>query len=160
MLFYEEKQFLRSNSIIWIAIAGLLITFLALVLNFSSNKKDWIGMLIMSIVILTIVPLLLLASVHLRIEKEGIYVRYFPFHFKPLFFKWSEIDHFELRKYDPLSEFGGWGLKGTKSNRAYNVSGDMGLQITLSNGRKLLVGTGNPKKMEVALLEIRSKINL
>jgi hypothetical protein len=106
------------------------------------------------------VPLLLLASVHLRIEKEGIYIRYFPFHFKPLFFNWSEIDHFELRKYNPLSEYGGWGLKGSKNNRAYNVSGDMGLQITLKSGRKLLVGTANPKKMEVALLEIRSKINL
>jgi hypothetical protein len=160
MLFYEEKQFLRSNSMIWFAIAGLLITFLALVLNFSANENDWIGILILSIVILSIVPLLLLASVHLRIEKKGIYINYFPFHLKPLYFGWSEIDHFELRKYDPLSEFGGWGLKGTKRNRAYNVSGDMGLQITLKNGRKLLVGTANPKKMEVALLEIRSKINL
>jgi hypothetical protein len=160
MLFYEEKQFLRSNAIIWFAIASLLITFLALVLNFSANESDWIGMLILSIVIVSIVPLLLLASVHLRIEKEGIYIRYFPFHFKPLFFNWSEIDHFELRKYNPLSEYGGWGLKGSKNNRAYNVSGDMGLQITLKSGRKLLVGTANPKKMEVALLEIRSKINL
>jgi Na+/melibiose symporter-like transporter len=160
MLFYEEKQFLRSNAMIWFAIASLLITFLALVLNFSAKESDWIGMLILSIVIVSIVPLLLLASVHLRIEKEGIYIRYFPFHFKPLFFNWSEIDHFELRKYDPLSEYGGWGLKGSKNNRAYNVSGDMGLQITLKSGRKLLVGTANPKKMEVALLEIRSKINL
>jgi Na+/melibiose symporter-like transporter len=160
MLFYEEKQFLRSNAMIWFAIASLLITFLALVLNFSANESDWIGMLILSIVIVSIVPLLLLASVHLRIEKEGIYIRYFPFHFKPLFFNWSEIDHFELRKYNPLSEYGGWGLKGSKNNRAYNVSGDMGLQITLKSGRKLLVGTANPKKMEVALLEIRSKINL
>lgn len=160
MLFYEEKQFLRSNAMIWIAIAGLLITFLTLVMNFSVNEDDWIGILILSIVILVLSPVLLLASIHLRIEKDGIYVKYFPFHFKPLFFKWSEIEHFELRKYDPLSEYGGWGLKGTKKNRAYNVSGDMGLQITLKNGRKLLVGTANPKRMEVALLEIRSKTNL
>lgn len=160
MLFYEEKQFLRSNAMIWIAIAGLLITFLTLVMNFSVNEDDWIGILILSIVILVLSPVLLLASIHLRIEKDGIYIKYFPFHFKPLFFKWSEIEHFELRKYDPLSEYGGWGLKGTKKNRAYNVSGDMGLQITLKNGRKLLVGTANPKRMEVALLEIRSKTNL
>lgn len=160
MLFYEEKQFLRSNAMIWIAIAGLLITFFAVVLNFSAEESDWIGMLILSSVIVSILPLLLLASVHLRIEKEGVFIRYFPFHFRPLFFNWSEIEHFELRKYNPLSEFGGWGIKGTKNNRAYNVSGDMGLQITLKSGRKLLVGTANPKKMEVALLEIRSKLNL
>jgi hypothetical protein len=36
----------------------------------------------------------------------------------------------------------------------------MGLQITLKNGKKLLVGTANPKKMEVALLEIRNQIEL
>jgi hypothetical protein len=160
MLFYEEKQFLRSNSMIWFAIAGLLVTFLAQVLNFSANDDDWTGILILSIVILSIVPLLLLASIHLRIEKEGIYIRYFPFHFKPLFFNWSEIDYFELRKYNPLNEYGGWGIKGTKKNRAYNVSGDMGLQLTLKSGRKILVGTVNPQKLEVALLEIRSKMNL
>jgi hypothetical protein len=85
MLFYEEKQFLRSNSMIWIAISGLLITFLAIVLNFSATKNDWTGLIILSIVIISIVPLLLLASIHLRIEKEGIYVKYFPFHFHRLF---------------------------------------------------------------------------
>lgn len=160
MLFYEEKQFLRSNSIVWVAIAGLLITFLAIVLNFSGGESDLNGIFILSIVILSIVPLLLLASVHLRIEKEGIYVNYFPFHFKPLFFNWNEIDHFEMRKYNPLTEYGGWGLKGTRRNRVYNVSGDIGLQITLKNGNKLLVGTANPNKMEVALLEIRNQIEL
>ena len=160
MLFYEEKQFLRSNSMIWIAISGLLITFLAIVLNFSATKNDWTGLIILSIVIISIVPLLFLASIHLRIEKEGIYVKYFPFHFKPLFFRWNEIEHFEMRRYNPLTEYGGWGLKGTRNNRVYNVSGDMGLQITFNNGKKLLVGTANPKKMEVALLEIRNQIVL
>jgi hypothetical protein len=158
MLFYEEKQFLRSNSIVWVAIASLLITFLAIVINFSGDKSDLNGLFILSIVIISIVPLLLLASIHLRIEKDGIYIKYFPFHFKPLFFKWSEIDHFEIRKYNPLTEYGGWGVKGTRKNRVYNVSGDMGLQITMKNGNKLLVGTANPNKMEVALLEIRNQI--
>ncbi len=160
MLFYEEKQFLRSNSIVWVAIASLLITFLVIVINFSGDKSDLNGLFILSIVIISIVPLLLLASIHLRIEKDGIYIKYFPFHFKPLFFKWSEIDHFEIRKYNPLTEYGGWGVKGTRKNRVYNVSGDMGLQITFKTGKKLLIGTVEPQKLEEALLEIREKLNL
>jgi hypothetical protein len=36
----------------------------------------------------------------------------------------------------------------------------MGLQITLKNDNKLLVGTANPNKMEVALIEIRNQIEL
>lgn len=160
MLFYEEKQFLRSNSLIWFAIVSLLITFFAVVLNFLNKGNDWIGILILSLVIGTILPLLILTSVHLRIEKDGIYIKYFPFHLKPLFLNWNDVDQFFLRRYNPLSEYGGWGLKGTKNNRAYNVSGNMGLQIFLKDGKKILVGTANPKKLEIALLEIRNQIKL
>lgn len=160
MLFYEEKQFLRSNSLIWFAIVSLLITFFAVVLNFLNKGNDWIGILILSLVIGTILPLLILTSVHLRIEKDGIYIKYFPFHLKHLFLNWNDVDQFFLRRYNPLSEYGGWGLKGTKNSRAYNVSGNMGLQIFLKDGKKILVGTANPKKLEIALLEIRNQIKL
>lgn len=160
MFFYEERQYFRSNAMIWPAIIGMFIAFLTVVLNSSSTGSEWIGVLIFSVVFVVVAPLLLFASLHLRIEKEGLLIRYFPFHLKPFLINWTEVDRIELRKYSPLREYGGWGLKGTKLNRAYNVAGDMGLQIYLKDGKKILVGTSNPKKLEVALLEIRNQIKL
>jgi uncharacterized protein YlzI (FlbEa/FlbD family) len=43
-----------------------------------------------------------------------------------------------------LGEYGGWGLRysfNKKRGNAINVSGDIGIQLTLTNGKKLLIGT-------------------
>jgi hypothetical protein len=102
----------------------------------------------------------MLSFLYVRIEKEGIIVRFFPFHLKPKVYLWSDIESLEVRKYKPVREFGGWGIKGTKNNKVFNISGDMGLQITFKSGKKLLIGTAEPQKLEIALLEIREKMNL
>jgi hypothetical protein len=55
-----------------------------------------------------------------------------------------------------LTEYGGWGLrlglfgKGT----AFNVSGDIGLQLEFTDDRKLLIGTNKPDE----LIETLNKI--
>lgn len=51
-----------------------------------------------------------------------------------------------VRKYDPIGDYGGWGLKGgalwnSKKGKAINVSGDIGIQLELKNSKKLLIGT-------------------
>lgn len=48
-----------------------------------------------------------------------------------------------VRKYLPLREYGGWGLRWGifGSGTAYNISGNMGIQLVLQNGKKILVGT-------------------
>jgi hypothetical protein len=50
-------------------------------------------------------------------------------------------------------EYGGWGYRvgGKKSGIAFNVSGNMGVQIELKNGKKILLGTRKPKEAEEAL---------
>ncbi len=75
------------------------------------------------------------------INEEGVSVRFPPFVLKTLKVEWTEIDHYEVRSCDPLSEYGGWGYKGRKNNRAYNVSGGFGLQLILKDGRKIFIGS-------------------
>lgn len=160
MLFFEEKQMLRSNSMVLLGIPGMVVVFILGLINLNNGKDEWTGLIIISVVIVLFILLLMLSFLYVRIEKEGINVQFFPFHLKPNVYLWADIESVEVRKYKPLREFGGWGIKGTKSNRAFNVSGDMGLQITFKSGRKLLVGTSQPQKLEVALLEIREKMNV
>lgn len=79
------------------------------------------------------------------------------FKFFPLINKWrsierSAIKQFELRTYKPIAEYGGWGIRGkSKSNKAYNVSGNIGLQLYLNDGRQILFGTQRKKAMEYAM---------
>jgi hypothetical protein len=160
MLFFEEKQMLRSNSIALLGIPGMVVVPILGLINLNNGKGDWMSLIIISLIIVIFIILLMLSFLYVRIEKEGIIVRFFPFHLKPKVYLWSDIESLEVRKYKPLREFGGWGIKGTKSNKVFNISGDKGLQITFKSGKKLLIGTAEPQKLEIALLEIREKMNL
>ena len=104
-----------------------------------------------------LLPVILLSAVYamlfsLRLETEvnmlGISYRLYPFHITPRLVRWDEIHFAEVRKYAPLREYGGWGIKGTRSNRAFNISGSTGLQLYLSDGSKLLLGTHKKAEIE------------
>ena len=93
-------------------------------------------------IIMTVISVLfLLMKLETRIDSTGIHVRFFPFHGKWRSFPWSSISAAQVRDYRPLIEYGGWGLRGIGSNRALNVSGNTGIQLTFKNGDKLLIGT-------------------
>jgi hypothetical protein len=42
--------------------------------------------------------------------------------------------------------YGGWGIKRGIGGLAYNVSGNQGLQLVLTDGRKILIGTQKPEQ--------------
>jgi len=97
--------------------------------------------------------ILLIYKIRLKVEIKTDSLR---FSFPPLARKWrcikkEEIDRFEVRKYRPFGEYGGWGIKGNNKNKAYNISGNVGLQLHLKNGRKILFGTQEGQAIEYAM---------
>ena len=64
----------------------------------------------------------------------------------------SEIEEVEARTYQPLREFGGWGIRGLSSKRAYNVSGDQGVELTMEDGRKVMIGSQKAEELALAIL--------
>ncbi|MBK9224473.1 MAG: hypothetical protein IPO23_07190 [Flavobacterium sp.] len=61
-----------------------------------------------------------------------------------------------VRQYSPLMEYGGWGLRlGLFGNgKAFNVSGDKGLQLEFTDNKKLLIGTNRPEELTETLIKI------
>ena len=92
---------------------------------------------------------LFMASLALRteVDAEGIKVRFYPLtrtHMIPF----SEISSCRIRRYSALREFGGWGIRYGASGKAYNVSGDMGLEMKLRDGGRLMIGTQRAEELE------------
>jgi len=91
-----------------------------------------------------------------QINNEEIHYRWFPFHFKTQHILWKNVLSAEVRKYNALREYGGWGIKGwTAQNRAYNVDGNIGLQLVLRNGKRVLIGTKQSDKLEALLYDLK-----
>ena len=104
-----------------------------------------------------IATIFLVFKLKTTITKEHIQVQFFPFHLKPRTYLWTDIKQASVRKYRPIMEYGGWGIRGFKSNRAYNVSGKIGLQLEFKNGDKLLVGTQNGQEVNDVLVHLFKK---
>ena len=99
------------------------------------------------------------------INEDGIYVRLLPFFIKNKFFSWDFISKAYIRKYNPVLEYGGRGIKQRRILRikkfslrnimrtdvAYTISGNKGLQLELTDGRLILIGTRKPDEMEKVL---------
>lgn len=74
-----------------------------------------------------IIPIVILKFTKLIVEvrKDGIYVKYVPFHFKYKRIFFSEIKDVENLIYRPIRGFGGWGIRfNFKGERAYTVDGN------------------------------------
>lgn len=90
-----------------------------------------------------------------EVRTDGLYVRYFPFHRRFRRFAAEDLSECFARKYRPIREYGGWGIKGGwKGGRAYNVSGNEGVQLVFKNGKRLLIGSKQAWELEAAIRSI------
>lgn len=111
--------------------------------------------------VLAVVPLSFLLVVGIsawlrldtRLDTQGITYRMRPLGWRRL--QWSDVVRAHVRKYAPIAEYGGWGIKGRSfKNYAYNVSGNQGLQLELADGRRILLGTQRPAELRQVLAQL------
>ena len=129
-----------------------------------------------TILVMLITIIIQLGNMKTYIDSEGIQLRIsiIPFITTKKSFLWEDISDAYIRKYKPIAEYGGWGsqnglaggnkwykmkfsigkvrfpLKET-NNMAYNMSGNIGLQLVFNNGKKVLVGTHQPDEISDVL---------
>jgi hypothetical protein len=65
----------------------------------------------------------------------------------------SDIRLAEAVQYRPVRDYGGWGIRGTRSRRALNTRGDRGVLLTRANGSTLLIGSQKPRELLAALAQ-------
>ena len=88
-----------------------------------------------------------------RINKKGIIIRVRPLLKRE--YLWDDIEDIYVREYKPLREFGGYGIRFSKNGIAYNIKGNMGLQLLLKNGKRVLIGTQKAKELELIVGKIK-----
>ncbi len=88
-----------------------------------------------------------------EVRSDGLYVRFYPMHIHFKKFTGQDLAEFYSRTYRPILEYGGWGIRCsfTGKGKAYNVSGNKGVQLVLTNGKKLLIGSQRPDELAAAI---------
>lgn len=147
ILFQEQQRFTQW----WLYVSLVPVVVLEAIMLYREKLPwyEWWPLLIS----IGVFALILLIRMRTVITDEAITVYYFPLLQKPKVFLWTALDKVYVREYSPLSEYGGWGIKGwgSKYGRAYNVKGNKGLQLELKDGKKVLIGTQEPIAIEEVL---------
>jgi hypothetical protein len=121
--------------------------------SWSNNRTpEW--MLGVILLFLLLIPaFVFIMKLESRLHATGVEFRFFPLQRKWKKFPWAEVERAWVRKYRPISEYGGWGIRGLPgaNSRAYSMSGDYGIQLLFKNGKSILLGTQNALEAEQAL---------
>lgn len=169
ILFKEAQQFRQW----WQVIVVLLSTIWGMVMCIYTLWKQLIEkvpvgdspapnpMLVITLIFMAVVLWGFFSmKLEVEVDLEGIHYRFFPVIRKRRLISKEEIERFEIRKYRPIIDYGGWGIKKRfKWGRAYNVSGNQGLQLYLKNGRKVLFGTQRSQAIIAAMNEMMKNRN-
>ncbi|MCX6243228.1 MAG: DUF6141 family protein [Bacteroidetes bacterium] len=161
ILFKERQRF--KQWWIWLAFLGINALFLYAVYvqvicgkPFGNNPAPDAVLII--IMVMTILLSVFFFSFNLTtvVKDDGIYVRFFPFHFSFRHYSWEMISKAYVRQYNPIGEYGGWGyrLGIFGKGKAWNVSGNKGLQLEFNNKKKLLIGTKKPDELAAVLTKM------
>ena len=65
----------------------------------------------------------------------------------------GEIESAEARRYRPIREYLGWGIRWGPGGRAYNLSGNRGVQLVIASGRRILIRSERADELEAAIAE-------
>lgn len=151
ILFIEKQQFRQPW--LWVLLTGYAMVILwgfiqQIILGIPWGSNPAPDGLLIFLTALSFGLIWLFGAMHLKTEitNEEIRVQFFPFFNRT--FSWQDIEKVYVRQYRPIAEYGGWGIRFSHKGTAYNVSGNMGLQLIMKKGdKKILIGTQLPDEM-------------
>jgi hypothetical protein len=75
-----------------------------------------------------------------EVRADHVYIRYFPILRRRIAL--ADIERADARRFNPIIEYGGWGVKGWMMGRiSYSVSGTWGVELELNDGRRVMIGS-------------------
>jgi len=143
MRFKESQQFPG-----WLRY-GILLFTLVLLCNIIQSSRFSYTSIIIPIIFLCIPNIITFWTQVTEIDTSNIYIKVKPFINKQIPF--SQIESWAVRTYKPIAEYGGWGIRFGRNGTAYNIRGNKGLQLYLTGGRKILIGTQKEAELQSAM---------
>jgi hypothetical protein len=127
--------------------------------NVQSNNVPWF--ISYAILAFVIVPLMMI-KLTTRITDTAIYVRLSPppLHLMhPNRFAWTSVKRAYIREYREFKEYGGFGIRYAEPSvgDAISMHGSTGLQLELTDGKKVLISTQKPEALKAALAKLKAQ---
>jgi hypothetical protein len=141
--FREEQRFRQPWLMILMAASTLVVVWAG-----QSTGSRWV--FLAAAMPLGIWAWLLSMTLITEVRPEGLYVR-FKLLWPERIIPYNQIVKAEAKTYRPIRDYGGWGVRGVAPVKAFNVSGNRGVLLSLTDGQSLMIGSQRPDQLAAAL---------
>ena len=158
IVFKETQKF--SQWWLWLILIGIGILpilgiYKQLIIGekFGDKPMSDLGLIIFALFVFSLIAMFWFMQLKTEIDQNEIRMHFFPLVKKRV--NWKEIKNAEIVNYGFV---GGWGIRlWTKYGTVYNMKGNKGLAIALTDGNKFLIGTQKPEELTAILEKISPK---
>jgi len=92
-----------------------------------------------------------------EVHADGLFIRFLPIHRAFRKIPLEDATKVEAVTYRPVLQYGGWGIKGTRNRRAYNVRGNRGVRIDYADSTHILIGSQRSEELARAIESITGR---
>ena len=143
--FREEQRFRQP----WLMVLMAASTLVAAWAGRTTNAGPWAVLAALALPV-AIWAWLWSMTLITEVRPDGLYVR-FRMLWPEQVIPYDRIVKAEAKRYRPILEYGGWGVRGVAPVRAFNVSGNRGVLLSLTGGQSLMIGSQRPDQLAAAL---------
>lgn len=166
ILFRETQKYSQGWNLylIWITQVSMISLFIyalfqQVVRGIPFGDKpapNWV-LILLIIVLIGVLCGSLIMKLEVWIDLDGVHYRFFPLIWKEKLISKAEIQRYEIRKFQAITEYGGRGVRlglGRKWGKGFIVPGNTGLQLYLTSGKKVLFSTERSQAIIYAMDEM------
>ena len=159
-LFREEQRFVGPGVgaalvlLMLVAVgllAWLLLTDPNLVRGGDAATRALLPAVLPAILGVAVVWLFVSCRLTVEVRSDGVHARFAPLHRRERVIPPGRIASHRACNYRPIREYGGWGVRRGRGGWAYNVRGDRGVRLELTDGTHLLLGSARPEELDRAI---------
>ncbi len=153
---YSEQQKFNQKWIKFLLWSIVIICTIISVIVISEHRTNYIIVVLPFIFSILLLFLFSEMKLEIIINEDRLYYKFRPF-INRIISK-NKMKYIQVIHYDPVSEYGGWGIRYGKNGWAYTIEGDYAIKIITSLNKTILIGTSNPEKVSKFLKEYYSTI--
>jgi len=162
-LFWERQHFRQIW--LWVVVLGVAAIFwsgfVAQVLlgnSFGSKPASDIELLILFLLMGLGLPFFFYRMSLTTVVRPGeLQVRFWPFHLRPVRIPLHSLRSYERITYQPIRDYGGWGIRWSTKGKAYNMSGSEGVLLHFYDKKPLLIGSQKAGELFEAIRQAKER---
>ncbi|HVD50456.1 MAG TPA: hypothetical protein VNB51_00320 [Candidatus Udaeobacter sp.] len=147
---YHEEQHFHGALMGLLLVAMVFVVVVTVVAVVFSRPGDALLLAIAPVVVVLVASLISLSHLDVDVSDKGVTIA-FRYLWPTRRIGFAEIVGLEVRRYNPLLEYGGWGVRLGPRGWGYMTTGNEGVQLRLRKGIPVLIGSARPRELEAAI---------